>query len=147
MNIFLSPWIAFSNLNYSLDWLVIGEFIMGATKSRMFLFLSPSVALVASLLIGAPLPAAAQSSGALSSKSQLTREMAFSQGLQAAGKAGGTLMPKTAVKDCDEGRRLISGADQRKSVFDVPKSLLDEELKAESKGSVNINGNITVICN
>jgi len=96
------------------------------------------------LLSGAD--ARAQSSGGLSgSASQLQINQAESRALQVYGSEGGSLMPQDRVVTCDGQGAARIGSQKQGTIFDVPKSLVDEEIMSSDTGDTIIIGDTTVL--
>lgn len=103
--------------------------------------------LLAVVVTGTSRPSAAQSGGLLSSSDQVNLNQKETQALQQYGQQGGTLMPQTTVKRCDENTTSI-GAPPAASTnaMGMPKSLLDEEMNTGRSGNTAHFGDITIIC-
>ena len=85
--------------------------------------------LLGGAILGAAQPSSAQSGGLLSSSDQLRLNQKETQALQQFGQQGGTLMPETTVRRCDDSTTSI-GAPPASSGngMNMPKSLVEEEM-------------------
>ncbi|WP_148294261.1 hypothetical protein, partial [Azospirillum sp. B506] len=92
--------------------LACGGVVVNVSKSRAILPALSGLALVA-LCAGAPFQTMAQSPGGSSSRAAVAREMAISNGLEAAARQGMDLTPKTTATECEQGKRLLARGDQR----------------------------------
>jgi len=88
----------------------------------------------------------AQSSGGLSaSASQLQINQAEARALQVYGSEGGSLMPQDNVLPCDGQGAARIGGQNHGTIFDVPESLVDEEIMSSDKGDTIIIGTTIVL--